>query len=242
MERVTPEALTDAVDVLKAAVQKAPVYADAWAQMASLYTQDHGQGFDLYEGALTRGEAAARKAIEAGPSNHLAWFGLAQVLFFQKDIEGFRDAAERAAGLNPMDGNSVAFLGEMLVHVGDYDRGLDLATQAKQLNPHHPGWYWYADFTHAYRHHDYAAALGFARKINLPGHWAQYQMLAAACGQLGDTEGSAKAVSEIVRLRPNIATTVRSNLERWWPPHFVEHLIDGLRKAGLEIPPTADDR
>ena len=63
-----------------------------------------------------------------------------------------------------MDGDSVAFLGELLTYAGDWERGLALAERAKQLNPHYPGWYWYADFYHAYRQGDYRGALSFALK------------------------------------------------------------------------------
>jgi len=69
---------------------------------------------------------AARRAVEASPSNHLAYFSLAQALFFQKEFQSFRNAAERAVTLNPMDGNSIAFLGELLSYAGDWERGLAL--------------------------------------------------------------------------------------------------------------------
>ena len=36
-------------------------------------------------------------------------------------------------------------------------------------------------------------------------------------------------------MHPDFAATVRVNIEKWWEPDFVEHLMDGWRKAGLEI-------
>ncbi|HEX3231074.1 MAG TPA: AAA family ATPase, partial [Pyrinomonadaceae bacterium] len=234
-ERVTAEELTDALSCLELAVQKAPAYADAWSLIAALCTQDYGQGFNVHPDSLARGAVAARKAVEAAPSNHLAWFGLAQVLFFQKEFQSFRNAVERTAALNPMDGNSIAFLGEMLTYAGDWERGLELAERAKQLNPHHPGWYWYANFYQAYRQGDYRGALSFAHKVNLPGHWGEHVMFAAACGQLGEREAADKAVRELLKLRPDFVAKVRSDIEKWWDSEYVERLIDGFRKAGLEI-------
>jgi TolB-like protein/predicted ATPase/Tfp pilus assembly protein PilF len=234
-ERVTAEELTDALSCLELAVQKAPAYADAWSLIAALCTQDYGQGFNVHPDSLARGAVAARKAVEAAPSNHLAWFGLAQVLFFQKEFQSFRNAVERTAALNPMDGNSIAFLGEMLTYAGDWERGLELAERAKQLNPHHPGWYWYANFYQAYRQGDYRGALSFAHKVNLPGHWGEHVMFAAAFGQLGEREAADKAVRELLKLRPDFVAKVRSDIEKWWDSEYVERLIDGFRKAGLEI-------
>jgi TolB-like protein/class 3 adenylate cyclase/predicted Zn-dependent protease len=234
-ERITPEDLAVARSGLESAVQKAPAYADAWAMLALLCVQDHAQGFKLQADSLTNGLSAARRAVEAGPSNHLAYFSLAQAFFFQKEFQSFRNAAERAVALNPMDGNSLAFLGELLGYAGDSERCLELATRAKQLNPNHPGWYWYADFYNAFRQSDYRGALNAALKINHPGQWASHAMLAAVYGQLGESDAAGKALRDLLKLRPDFAKTVRNDIEKWWEPEPMEQLIDGWRKAGLEI-------
>ena len=91
-------------------MQKAPGNADAWAMLALLCANEYGQGFEFrtirWRAGYRRAPRRRGRAIES-----LAHFGLAQVLFFQKEIPAFRNAAERAAALNPMDGNSIAFLG-----------------------------------------------------------------------------------------------------------------------------------
>ena len=234
-ELVTPKALVDTLTCLELAIAKAPAYADAWAMLALMYTQDHGQGFNLHEDSLNRAKAAARKAIELAPANSLAWGGLARVQFFQKEFESFRNSVERAIALNPMDGDTLASLGELLTFAGDGGRGLELVERAKHLNPHHPGWYWYANFYQAYEQRDYQAALSFALKVNLPGHWAQPMMISAACGQLGDRDSAAKAVRDLLKLRPDVAVRVRRDMEKWWSSEVVDHLIVGLRKAGLKF-------
>ncbi len=238
-ERVTAEDLAASRSGLELAVRQAPSYADAWAMLAVLCVQDHAQGFGLDVDALANGLTAARRAVEVAPSSHLAHFSLAQALFFQKDLPSFRNAAERAATLNPMDGNSIAFLGELLTYAGDPERGLALAERAKQLNPHHPGWYWYANFYDAYRRGDDRGALGFALKVNMPGHWSMQYMKAAAFGQLGERDAARQALQDLITLRPEFAATLRSDLEKWWDRDYRERLIDGLRKAGLDVPSEA---
>jgi TolB-like protein/Tfp pilus assembly protein PilF len=59
--------------------------------------------------------------------------------------------------------------------------------------------------------------------------------IAAAAGQLGEREVATKAVGDLLRLRPDCSTTIRNTFEKWFDPELREHLIDGLRKAGLEI-------
>jgi len=237
-DRVTSEELTSARACLELAVEKAPTYADAWAMLALLYCQDYGQGFNLQSDALNSGIMAAQRAVEAGPSNHLAHFSLAQARFFQKDIQSFRNAAERVVALNPMDGNSLAFIGELLTYVGDSQPGLALAARAKEINPNHPGWFWYADYFDAYRRGDYRNALSLILKANLPGHWGMHAGIAATAGELGDRETAGKAVRDLLKLRPAFCATAATELTKWFDPELCEHLLDGLRKAGLEI---ADD-
>ena len=143
--------------------------------------------------------------------------------------------AERAVALNPMDGNSIAFLGELLTYAGDSERGMELAERAKQLNPNHPGWYWYADLYNAYRQGDYPGALNFVLKANLPGHWGTQAMLTACYGQLGERDAASKSLQALLKLRPDFADTIYKDVEKWWEPDYGKQFIDGLRKAGLEI-------
>ncbi|HWJ18403.1 MAG TPA: TIR domain-containing protein [Geobacterales bacterium] len=237
-ERITGEDLAAARSGLESAVRKAPASGDAWAMLALLCVQDYAQGFNLQADALEKGLAAARRAVEVAPSNHLSHYGLAQALFFLKEFQSFRNAAERAVTLNPMDGNALAFLGELLSYSGDCERGAALAARAKQLNPNHPGFYWFADFYNAYRQQDYGGALAAALNLNLPGHMGAHMVLAATYGQLGERGAAEKAVQDLLKLRPDFASIARGLLGQWWTSEYVEKLIDGWRKAGLEIAPA----
>ncbi|HEX8818014.1 MAG TPA: protein kinase [Terriglobales bacterium] len=234
--RETPEELAAGRSGLEAAVRKAPAYADAWAMLSFLCGQDYLHGFGLQADALETAAVAAKKAVQLGPSNHLAYFSLAQSLSYQRDYDSFRHAAERAVTLNPMDGNSVAFLGELLIYAGNAERGMQLAERAKQLNPNHPGWYWYADFYHAYSQSDYRRAQGFALKAKFLGNPYAPMFVAAACGQLGDVESATQAAAELLKFRPELPGSVRKLAERAWNAEYGEQFIAGLRKAGMEIP------
>lgn len=232
----TPEELAAARSGLEEAVRKAPAYSDAWAMLSFLCGQDYVHGYELQANALEIASSAARRAVALGPSNHLAYFSLGQALWSQKDYDSFRDAAERTVVLNPMDGNSVAYLGELLIYAGSAERGLQLVERAKQLNPNHPGWYWFADFYHAYSQGDYRSAQSFALKAKLRGNPLAPMLLAAACGQLGDVEGGAKAAAELVKFRPELPGLMRKQVAKVWNPEYGERFLEGLRRAGIEIP------
>jgi TolB-like protein/Flp pilus assembly protein TadD len=220
---------------LEKAVQQAPCNADCWAMLAMLYREENNHGFNVRPDPVGRALAAARRAVDTAPSNHLAHHALASVLFFRRETQAFRSAAQRAIELNPMDGFTIGYMGFLISYSGDWERGCALMEKARNLNPNHPGWYWFPPFFNAYRKGDYRAALEFALKVNMPGFWRNELALAATYGQLGELPLARNAARELLAVRPDFAATAREECAKWWDPELVEQLIDGLRKAGLEI-------
>jgi adenylate cyclase len=235
-ERVSPEEHAIARDALERAVQVAPSYAYAWAMLSMLNTTEYEMGFNPKPEPLERALQAARRAVELDSAGHRGYQALAIVLFCRKEIQAFRSAAEKAIALNPMDGCNIALLGAYIAYAGEWERGCSLVDQALRLNPNHPGWYWFPLVFNSYRKRDYQGALNFALKINLPGFHSTHMALAAVYGQLGQHDEAAKAVQELLKLRPDMAAIARPALGMRFDLETVEHLIDGLRKAGLEIP------
>ena len=235
-ERLTPEEHAAARASLERAVQQAPGYADGWTMLSSLYSDEYAIGFNPQPDPLGRALDAARRSVDAAPSNHRAHFALAYALFFRKEFQAFRNAAERALALNPLDGSTTEFLGLCMAYAGDWERGCALAERAMQLNPNHPGKYWYPAVFNAYRKGDYRGALNLALKINMPGVFYTPLALAVANGQLGKRDASGKALRDLLTMQPDYAAMAREDLGKWFDQELVEHLIVGLRKAGLSIP------
>ncbi len=234
-ERFTPAEHAQVRNILEIAVRRAPEHSGAWAALANIYLQEHAQGFNVQPDPLGRALAAARRSVDAAPSNHIAHNTLASTLFFQKDFPACRAEARRAAELNPMNGAAMGWLGIMIAYSGDWEEGCAQVEAAMQLNPHHPSWYWLPLACNAYRKDDYQGALNVALKINLPGYFYAHLTRAAAYGQLGLREPAQRALKEMLALRPDMATAAREELAKWWEPDLVEHIVDGLRKAGLRI-------
>ena len=233
--RVNAEEHAAARAGLERALKQSANNADCWAMLSHLYREEYAHGFNVRPDPVGRAFAAARRAVEIAPSNHLAYFALAAAQFFQREFQSFRNNAERAISLNPMDGFTTAYLGFQIAYAGDWERGCALVERAIRLNPHHPGWYGFAFFFDAYRKGDYRGALDVALKVNMPGFWRTHLAVATAYGQLGEQEAARQAVQELLAIRPDFATAAREELGKWWDPELRERLIDGLRKAGLEI-------
>jgi len=235
-ERLTPEEHAEVRPILEKATAEAPGLSDGWAMLSIAYWHEYALGLNPLPDSLARAHAAARRAVEAAPSNHVAHQCLAAALFFQKDILGFRRAAERCMELNPMDGSTLALMGTLLSYAGDWERGCAIVERAGQMNPNHPGWYHFPPFLNAYQKGDYTTALKFAVKIDMPGYDFSFAARAAVLAQLGQVERARDQVRQLLALRPDFATVGRNELNKWYPPDLVEHWIDGLRKAGLAVP------
>ena len=242
--RRTPEEHAAVRAGLERAVQQAPGYADGWAMLSLIYSEEYAFGFNLQPDPLGRTLLAARRAADAAPSSAMANNALARALFFRKEWQGFRTAAERALELNPLNGPTIAGLGSMMAYAGDWEHGCALVERAATLNPRHPGFYWFPLFYNAYRKGNYRGALSVALKINMPGFFYTHVVLAAVYGQLGERDAAGNALRELLALKPDIALHVRDELGKWYPPALVAQLIEGLRKAGLDVvnetvPPVA---
>ena len=234
-ERITPAEHAIVRRILERAVEQAPDHSDCWAMLCMVYRAEFAQGFNARPDPLKRALAAAQKAEQCGPSNHLAHLAKAVTLFFLKEKLAFRVAAERAIALNPMDGSSSAYLGLLMAAAGDWDYGCAVCDAAMQLNPNHPGWFHLAAFASAYFKGDYRGALDAALRVNTPGYFHAHGARAAALGQLGELEAARAAAQDLLALRPDFASVAREEFAKWYDPEGIELIIDGLRKAGMQI-------
>lgn len=53
---------------------------------------------------------------------------------------------------------------------------------------------------------------------------------------MSDIERAKNQGAQLLEVQPEFGVSVRSALSKWYTPDLVEHWVDGLRKAGLEIP------
>ena len=241
-ERFTPEDLAEVRACLERAVQQAPNNAECWAMLSLMYANEYGHWDNATPDSLDRSLRAARKAVEAAPLHSLPYYALAQALYFKKEFTAFRVAADRAISLNPMDGATAAFMGMLIAYSGDWERGCALSDKGCQLNPNHPGWYCYPAWHDSYRKKDYRKALDLAFQLNAPQNYYTHAVLAMCYAQLGRMEEARKALRDMLALKPNYAEVARELHGRWIQPDLVEQLMDGLRKAGLEIPPKEGEK
>jgi len=213
--------------------------SDLWGCLAEIYVDEYAFGFQADATSLERALTAARHAIEIDRSNQFALVALAQVHFFRQDLAAFFPAAERAMTLNPLNSDALGILGLQIVHTGEFEQGTAIVRRAMELNANHAGWMHFAPLWDHFHKGEYAQALECANRVDVPGFFWPYLVMASACGHLGRRVEAAAAVRDLLALDPEFAAHARSNIGSW---HFTSGLMDpileGLCKAGLAIPAT----
>ena len=120
---------------------------------------------------------------------------------------------------------------------GEWEFGLQLIKKAIILNPSHPTWYFVPFAFYHYARGEYRLADVEARKIRHTEYLSYHVLRAMIAGQLGNKEVADRAVTASHTIGPDFTADARELMRRWnLQDPFIERIVEGLRKAGLEIP------
>ena len=214
-----------------------PKYARAYSLMASTHRAAWLNPLNdeyLNPSALDRAIALARTAIELDPNLPEAYAELAYTIIRKRNFDAAAAAAERAIALNP---NFVDYrIAQVLFSVRAPAGAIEIAKAQMRLDPFHPH---FAPLMVGVAHYllkQYEQAQRWLREASgrAPNHQYGHAFLAATYAQLGQLEDARAETAEVLRLNPKytIGGTQKqvSNFKR---AEDMEHLVDGLRKAGL---------
>jgi adenylate cyclase len=239
MSEPTPVLHLQARDCLERATVVDPNYSDAWAWLAIMYRDESVFGFNPRSTSDPLGRAleAARRAVVLDRTSAMAHYSLACAYFFRHELEQFAAEAEQTLTLNPNNALVLADFASLLGYLGHLDRSMAMTRKAMALNPHHPTWYYATVFNYHYHKSEYEEALAAALRWNQPEFYWNQVHLAQAYAQLGRTQEARRAVAELLKLYPDFPSKARHEYGLWnCTKEMTEHELEGLRKAGLEIP------
>lgn len=238
-QRLTAEVHAATRDCLERAVKLDPGYAAAWSKLAFLYADEYAFGYNPRPRSLDRALEAAQRAVELDPSSGMGHWHLARTHFWRNEIAEAVTEAERALALNPNNAFVLAAAGTYMAPTGgdNLRRGVQLASKALRIDPNPPGWYHVPQILSHYDQREYDAALAASLRMNMPKFFHTYVWRSAIYGQLGRSAEAASSKAKLLELYPTYPENARRELKKFnVSPELADHVIDGLRKAGLEIP------
>jgi adenylate cyclase len=214
-----------------------PKYARAYSMLASTHRVAWFNPLNeeyLNPSALDQAINLARIAIELDPNLPDAYAELAYTLIRKGNFDAATAAVERAIELNP---NFVNYrVATVLLNVGEAARAIEVAKAQMRLDPFYPHFAPLMAGEAYYLLKQYREAKVWLRQATgrAPNHQYGHAFLAATYAQLGQFEDAHAEAAEVLRLNPKYSIGgTQKRVSLFKRAEDMEHLIDGLRKAGL---------
>jgi len=224
----------EARTLLRQAIQLDPNYAAAHAALGATYYIDVSLGWAESPAAnLARAEEFANKALSLDGNDVLAHIVLGRIHLFYQRHEQARAEMERAIAINPNDASALAGRGNVLMWMGRTDAAIESLELAQRIDPELNAIDRFALSVAYYVKRRYDAAIEQSQLNLRKSDAASFSrvVLAAAYAQQNRPEDAARMAALVLRSDPTFDPQTFGN--KFLNPVDVEHLRDGLRKAGL---------
>jgi len=177
------------------------------------------------------------KAIQLDPNEADGYVALGSVHWCNGDFERAIPELETAVSLNPSYAQAYHKLGGTLLHSGRPEEAVPHLLTAIRLSPKDAEIaIFHARLAAAYLFlRRYEEAVEWARKaVRLPGiQWPGHCFLVASLAYLNRMDEARTALVDLMALRPGITLSFVSDRYQAAIQSQRDHLLDGLRKAGL---------
>lgn len=232
----TPDTTMAAFNALEQAVANDPESGIALAMLATMYGVRYMLDLPGNEDAFKQTVKLANKALELEPNNQFVWICHAWSHFIKDEKDPFLTEMKTALNLNPHSPFQVGAIGFYLSLYGKWDEGKTLLDKAMKQNIGFPSWYHAVTTLYFYRLKDYKNAYSEALKYNAKGVFWGPLLRAASLGQLERKSEVERDIFDLKALKPDFETKARLLISRYVKEdELVEHIIEGLQKAGLKI-------
>ncbi len=233
---MSPDAAREAFKALDQALRNDPGNGIATAMLASLYG-------NLY--LLDRADSAGAKekiieladmALRLDPNSPAVNIVYAWKYFVCDERKLFFEAVNKCLAMKLQSPMRKGSLGFYLSLYGEWDSGKALLDEAMNHAVGFPLYYYGATTLYYYRKHAYEQALKEAENYQVPALFWGPLLRAAVLGQLGRRDEAQPEIKELISLKADFDVKAHYLISRFVKEdQLVEHIIKGLRKAGMDI-------
>jgi adenylate cyclase len=214
----------------KRAIELDPGFVHAHAWRALALTGRYWQ--DQQPEQLRLAEVSAKTALSLDGNDPWSHHAMAFVALHQRKFDLAGVNLDRASNLNPND-TGVAFdRAALLVRTGRPDAALQCLDAAIRRDPFPATWAWSVRWRvlfHLKRYEDAIAALRNMAKASVWHH----AYLAATCAHAGHPDDARRELAAFLQAKPDATLAVIAAADPYADETLLDHLLDGLRKAGL---------
>jgi adenylate cyclase len=229
--RGTHEANLRAREYFEQAIKLDPRFARAYANLALTYVSE--TGLLLPKGSLEQAYDLAQTAVDLDDSLPQVHWVLADVHVFRGELEQGLATSKKVLSLDPNYADAYAQHASILSSLGRPKEALTSIEHAMRLNPRYPALYLRElgkiEFTMR-RYEDAIASLEGALERH-PNLWDARLFLAASYAHADRVDDAEWQLLEVLTVNPDL--TLAHVDESYANDADLDHLIEGLRKAGL---------
>jgi adenylate cyclase len=215
------------------AIELDPTYGAAYVELSYALINEWFQEMTDSAAALDRALEMAKRAVQLDDTNsasnqHLGWVYLVRRAY---DLAEYY--LQRALALNPNSPVSLVGIADWLTYVGRADEASEWLKKARLLDPHYnPHWWWRTVGLAHFNESKYDEAIADFSRSPILHAWV-HAYIAASHALAQRTESARESVAEVLRLKPALSIAHLVAKEPYKRLADQEHLIGGLRKAGL---------
>jgi adenylate cyclase len=236
LQRPDRAGIVAARELLRRAIALDANYAAPYSALAESYYIAVSMGWaESPARFLDRAQTAAAKALNIDDSDVRAHVILGRIDIFYHHYDQARAEMDRAIAFNPNDARALAGRGNALMWSGQTDAAIKALEAAQRLDPELNPMDRFALGLAYYLRRRYDASIE-QDELNLrkvPAANFSRIILAAAYAEEGRTEDAARVVADLRRFDP--AFDFKTFGSKFLDPDDLEHLREGVRKAGLEL-------
>jgi adenylate cyclase len=231
--RGSQEDNTEAIQLLDQAIDLDPEYAPAYAWKACTLGQAWHRGYrDQTDELWTEMWDLTRKGASLDENDLECVRILCEFGIEENRLDEAQVYNDKALRLNPNDPRLVAQRGELMGWLGRAEEGVEWVEKAMQLDPYDADAWAHLLGRAMFGARRYEEAIGAFKRVPKP-QYGHYAYLAACYGQLDRTEEAKAEAAQVLVMKPDF--TAKSFAESLFYKEQADrdHLMDGLRKAGL---------
>ncbi|MBR0697565.1 winged helix-turn-helix domain-containing protein [Bradyrhizobium lablabi] len=232
--------IVQARELLRRAIETDPDYAAAYSSLAETFFIATSMGWaETPAEFLARAEEVANKALSLDDADVRARVVLGRIHIFYQRYDQARTEMDRAIEINPSDAGAIAGRGNILLWSGQTDAAIAALEFAQRIDPELNPSDRFALSLAYYLKGRYGPAIEQGERNLSKTSAANFSrvVLAAAHGELGHSEDAGRIVTMIRRLDPTF--DAKEFGTKFLRADDLDHLRDGMRKAGLVVEQTA---
>jgi TolB-like protein/two-component SAPR family response regulator/Flp pilus assembly protein TadD len=234
---LSEESLADSRTLAERALQLDGMTGMAHRMVAvALYHQMYMGFIPWTELAVDDVYAHGKLAVESEDADEYSHWAMACAHLLRMQHERALTSLRRALEINPNCSLAHGSIGTVLAWAGQHDASVASNEFALRINPQDPSIF-FRHFGLALAHYlasRYEQSLFHASAVlqMRPSWWLGQIIYAASCAQMGRRDEARPILDELTRVRPGMTASKLGVLPHAHP-HDREHLLDGLRLAGL---------